>query len=115
MNSTNAPSFVKKALDCPNGAVENSELPDELKGLDSKLVEAITLEMMDQNPQVAWEDIAGLKFAKKCVKEIVVWPMLRPDLFKGLRGPPKGLLLFGPPGTVDFFGVRVRIVVGRYW
>mmetsp|Transcript_29334 Transcript_29334/g.51489 ORF Transcript_29334/g.51489 Transcript_29334/m.51489 type:complete len:291 (-) Transcript_29334:70-942(-) len=55
--------------------------------------------MMDKNPQVKWDDIAGLQFAKKCVQEIVVWPMLRPDLFKGLRGPPKGLLLFGPPGT----------------
>ena len=46
-----------------------------------------------------WNDIAGLEFVKKTVKEIVVFPLLRPDIFTGLRSPPKGILLFGPPGT----------------
>lgn len=48
---------------------------------------------------VTWEDIAGLQEAKKSVEEAVVWPLRRPDLFVGLRDPPRGLLLFGPPGT----------------
>lgn len=48
---------------------------------------------------VTWEDIAGLADAKRSVEEAIVWPLLRPDLFVGLRDPPRGLLLFGPPGT----------------
>ena len=63
------------------------------------MIELITNEIMDQGAPISWNDIAGLSFAKKSVQEIVVWPMLRPDIFTGLRGPPKGLLLFGPPGT----------------
>ena len=54
---------------------------------------------MDSNPNVSWEDISGLQFAKDTIFESIVWPLLRPDIFKGLRAPPKGLLLFGPPGT----------------
>ncbi|XP_056290812.1 fidgetin-like protein 1 [Pseudoliparis swirei] len=75
-------------------------LPDErLKNFEPRIVELIMSEIMDHGPQVSWDDIAGLDFAKSIIKEIVVWPMLRPDIFTGLRGPPRGILLFGPPGT----------------
>uniref|UniRef100_H3ARE4 Fidgetin-like protein 1 n=1 Tax=Latimeria chalumnae TaxID=7897 RepID=H3ARE4_LATCH len=72
---------------------------ERLKNLEPKMIELIMNEIMDHGAPVNWEDIAGLEFAKATIKEIVVWPMLRPDIFTGLRGPPKGILLFGPPGT----------------
>lgn len=93
----------------PPGANSNSrpvpppEPPEEvdprLKGIDPKLLETIQNEIIHRVDTVTWEQIAGLEHAKETIKEIVIWPMLRPDLFTGLRGPPKGLLLFGPPGT----------------
>ena len=48
---------------------------------------------------MAWEDIVGATAAKRALKEMVVLPASRPDLFRGLRSPARGLLLYGPPGT----------------
>nr|XP_033786388.1 fidgetin-like protein 1 isoform X2 [Geotrypetes seraphini]XP_033786389.1 fidgetin-like protein 1 isoform X2 [Geotrypetes seraphini]XP_033786390.1 fidgetin-like protein 1 isoform X2 [Geotrypetes seraphini] len=82
------------------GPTESTHPMDErLKNFEPKIIELITSEIMDHGPPVNWDDIAGLEFAKSAIREIVVWPMLRPDIFTGLRGPPKGILLFGPPGT----------------
>lgn len=74
-------------------------LDEKLKGFDRKMIEFIESEILSYSPDVKWEDIAGLEFAKKTIKEIIIWPLLRPDIFNGIRRPPKGLLLFGPPGT----------------
>ena len=83
----------------PSKITDVKQKQEYLKVKDPKLVEMIMSEIVDNGPPVYWDDIAGLEFAKATIKEIVVWPMLRPDIFTGLRGPPKGLLLFGPPGT----------------
>ncbi|XP_011016096.1 PREDICTED: fidgetin-like protein 1 [Populus euphratica] len=77
----------------------DGELPEKLRNLEPRLIEHISNEIMDRDPNVRWDDIAGLDHAKKCVTEMVIWPLLRPDIFKGCRSPGRGLLLFGPPGT----------------
>ena len=82
-----------------NANNEDEELPEELRGLDKELIEKIMNEIVDMGEKVTFDDIAGLKQAKETVNEIVIYPMIRPDLFTGLRACPKGLLLFGPPGT----------------
>ncbi|MCQ2818908.1 MAG: AAA family ATPase [archaeon] len=74
-------------------------LDEKLKGFDERMIEFIESEILSTSPNVSWDDIAGLEFAKKTIKEIIIWPLLRPDIFNGIRRPPKGLLLFGPPGT----------------
>ncbi|KAF9427130.1 hypothetical protein BGZ94_005428 [Podila epigama] len=72
---------------------------DRLKNIEPRMIETIKNEIMDSVPLVEWKDISGLEHAKETITEAVTWPLLRPDLFTGLRRPLKGLLLFGPPGT----------------
>ncbi len=69
------------------------------KGVDEGAAKQIFNEIVVQGDEVHWEDVAGLEIAKNALKEAVVYPFLRPDLFMGLREPARGMLLFGPPGT----------------
>ncbi|KAI4198101.1 MAG: hypothetical protein LQ346_002842 [Caloplaca aetnensis] len=69
------------------------------KGVDENAAKQIFNEIVVSGDEVHWDDVAGLDIAKKALKEAVVYPFLRPDLFMGLREPARGMLLFGPPGT----------------
>jgi len=69
------------------------------KGVDETAAKQIFNEIVIQGDEVHWDDVAGLDIAKSALKETVVYPFLRPDLFMGLREPARGMLLFGPPGT----------------
>src|SRR5438093_1435407 len=50
-------------------------------------------------PSVTWADVGGLTDVKQELQEAVEWPIKKPEAFTrvGIR-PPKGILLFGPPG-----------------
>ena len=70
-----------------SGALKNTE-PSALR------------EVFVEVPNVKWDDIGGLEHAKQELKEVVEWPLKYPAVFSRLNTkPPKGILLFGPPGT----------------
>ncbi len=52
--------------------------------------------VLKEKPNVKWEEVVGLEPGKKAIKEAIVYPVQRPDLFP--LGWPRGILLFGPPG-----------------
>lgn len=52
--------------------------------------------MSKEKPSVTWDDIVNIEEAKKAIRESIIFPTKRPDLFP--LGWPRGILLFGPPG-----------------
>ncbi len=57
-------------------------------------------EVLIDIPNVKWSDVGGLDDAKQYLKEMVEWPLKRPEAFTNMGiKPPKGILLYGVPGT----------------
>jgi len=97
-NGDSGPAFSELALKRlqPTG---KEVIPDEILKLERDIVERVIGEVLDKPGTVSWDSIVGLEHAKNAVQELAVWPMTNPELFTGARAVPKGLLLFGPPGT----------------
>ena len=52
--------------------------------------------IMKERPNVKWNDVVGVDDAKNALRESIVYPTKRSDLFP--LGWPRGILLYGPPG-----------------
>ncbi|KAL2865555.1 putative AAA family ATPase [Aspergillus lucknowensis] len=99
------PNYVDddEVEECDGHGIEDTSITNILKklprGIDANAAQQVLNDIVVRGDEVHWDDIAGLESAKKALKEAVVYPFLRPDLFSGLREPARGMLLFGPPGT----------------
>jgi len=75
------------------------EMKDFLQAMNS-VQPTLIREVFVEVPEVRWSDIGGLEDVKQQLREAVEWPLKYPQLFEkmGIR-PPKGILLYGPPGV----------------
>ncbi|MCF7879029.1 MAG: AAA family ATPase, partial [Candidatus Omnitrophica bacterium] len=86
-------------------------------------------EVFVEVPDVSWADVGGLKSIKEELKEAVEWPLKYSDVFKKANtNPPKGILLYGEPGTgktllakaaasqseVNFISVKGPELISKY-
>ncbi len=80
-------------------------------------------------PDVKWDDVGGLENIKEELKEAIEWPLKYSEVFKKANtNPPKGILLYGAPGTgktllakaaanesgVNFISVKGPALISKY-
>ncbi|KAG4072163.1 hypothetical protein HA402_015662 [Bradysia odoriphaga] len=68
-------------------------------GYEAHLIDSLEKDILQRDPSIQWNDVAGLNDAKAILQEAVVLPVIMPEFFKGIRRPWKGILMVGPPGT----------------
>jgi len=98
---------------------------EALKEIEPSAIREVFVEV----PDVKWSDVGGLDNIKQELKEAIEWPLKYPDVFrKAGTNPPKGILLYGKPGTgktllakavanesgVNFISIKGPQLISRY-
>ncbi|MHA1148164.1 MAG: CDC48 family AAA ATPase [Promethearchaeota archaeon] len=84
----------------------DQELLEEIKVTKDDFSEALKevlpsgiREVFVEVPNITWDRVGGLETTKQLLIEAVEWPLSHPKVFKRMGiNPPKGILLYGPPG-----------------
>lgn len=76
-----------------DSALTNDE-DTEMERASKVMKENLRSTIMKEKPNIKFSDIIGMDEAKKAIKTVVLYPMLFPLQFKGLK-PWKGVLLYG--------------------
>jgi len=124
------PKIDFEMADIPYETLMNLEVTmdnfmEALKDIEPSAIREVFVEV----PDVKWEDVGGLDNIKNELKEAIEWPLKYADIFKKVdTKPPKGILLYGPPGVgktllakavanesgVNFISVKGPALMSKY-
>ena len=75
--------------------VEYSDLEIGIRSTKPSAIKSVAVEV----PHVPWSSIGGMQHVKSLLRESIELPLTHPHLFEMMQvPPPKGILLYGPPG-----------------
>jgi transitional endoplasmic reticulum ATPase len=98
---------------------------EAMKEIEPSAIREVFVEV----PDVRWDQVGGLDNIKEELREAVEWPLKYSEIFKKANAkPPKGILLYGKPGTgktllakavasqsgVNFISVKGPELINRY-
>jgi len=84
----------------PSKTLQSMEI--QLRDLSDAMHEVVPTAMREfyvERAKILWKDVGGLSYAKKVLEDNIITSINNPNKFSkmGIR-PPKGVLLYGPPG-----------------
>ncbi len=93
-------NVIDTAEEIPQEVLEKLEVTaSDFREAQKEVLPSAIREVFIEIPNVHWDDIGGLEAAKEELREVVEWPLNRPEVFKRMGiTPPKGVLIYGPPG-----------------
>ena len=87
-----------------------ADLRASVRSTKPSAIKSITVEI----PQVKWSSIGGMETVKQELREAIEAPLLHQSTFEGLGiPPPRGILLFGPPGCSKTLMARALATEGQ--
>jgi transitional endoplasmic reticulum ATPase len=104
---------VRAALrqrDATTATIAQADLLGALDVVDASTASRSTVDV----PTMSLDDVGNMAETKQALTESVLWPLAHPDSFARLGiQPPRGVLLYGPPGCGKTFLVRALAGTGQ--
>ena len=98
--TTSVVNHIDERVHPTNGNGKTGMQSDSLKKQQNNSIDTLKADfddlIMKEKPEVSWNEVIGLEDAKRAIRESIVYPTKRSDLFP--LGWPRGILLYGPPG-----------------